>query len=229
MYIFAYLAANPLSPPRRRICRVSNCLASPTNTLSNQLKQNKQKLYIWNKIVHSWTYVRLVNWFDCISNPLRLNPGGNYRFCWKHLTPLKIEAFSRGLNDDWGWKVTISIPVSLLTFTFTFYFLLLLLYPTPLENAVWAFSRERMMAGYEKLHFLWSTSCFFSPRRYIAKLLFRINRVNDAESFWNVESFKQIVLLWSDRQCSTCCMYLVQKVTIWTGCAKMVALNQPLD
>lgn len=122
MYIFAYLAANPLSPPRRRICRVSNCSASPTNTLSNQLKQNKQKLYIWNKIVHSWTYVRLVNWFDCISNPLRLNPGGNYRFCWKHLTPLKIEAFSRGLNDGWGWKVTISIPDSLLTFTFTFYF-----------------------------------------------------------------------------------------------------------
>ena len=122
MYIFAYLAANPLSPPRRRICRVSNCSASPTNTLSNQLKQNKQKLYIWNKIVHSWPYVRLVNWFDCISNPLRLNPGGNYRFCWKHLTPLKIEAFSRGLNDGWGWKVTISIPDSLLTFTFTFYF-----------------------------------------------------------------------------------------------------------
>ena len=122
MYIFAYLAANPLSPPRRRICRVSNCSASPTNTLSNQLKQNKQKIYIWNKIVHSWTYVRLVNWFDCISNPLRLNPGGNYRFCWKHLTPLKIEAFSRGLNDGWGWKVTISIPDSLLTFTFTFYF-----------------------------------------------------------------------------------------------------------
>ena len=116
-------------------------------------------------------------------------------------------------------------------FLFFYFFLLLLLsYPTPaLENAVWAFSRERMMAGYEKLHFLWSTSCFFSPRRYIAKLLFRINRVNDAESFWNVESFKQIVLLWSDRQCSTCCMYLVQKVTIWTGCAKMVALNQPLD
>ena len=37
---------------------------------------------------------------------------------------------------------------------FSSYFLLLLSYPTPALENVWAFSRERMMAGYEKLHFL---------------------------------------------------------------------------
>ena len=42
MYIFAYLATKPTDPSRRRICGVSNCFASQTNTTSNPAQQNKQ-------------------------------------------------------------------------------------------------------------------------------------------------------------------------------------------
>ena len=41
-YIFAYLATKPTDPSRRRICGVSNCFASQTNTTSNPTQQNNQ-------------------------------------------------------------------------------------------------------------------------------------------------------------------------------------------